>query len=175
MLFKNLLASSTSEPKSEANKISMSSKARPENDVHSTTLPTSSSARDGAVVECRYLPASITPLPPEEGEARGANCTSLNQADKKYKMSQEAPAAATNVTPVSISSETQVLIPEDIIDPRHIDQILSKVMLMKEARMIWIKSMMVETKKMLDLFDSIEITDSRALTGPLQFPKQPQD
>ena len=35
--------------------------------------------------------------------------------------------------------------------------------------------MMVETKKMLDLFDSIEITYSRALTGHLQFPKEPQD
>ena len=89
-------------------------------------------------------------------------------------MSQET--TATNVNPVSISSNTQVLNPEDIIDPSkfhcwfkllsatanvlkykyslrfkagHIDQIPSKAILMKEAKMIWIKSMMKETKKML--------------------------
>ena len=58
--------------------ISVSSTPGPERVIHSTTLPTSSSPGDGAVVECRDSPAeAICPHPP------GGEEVAINNPDKR--------------------------------------------------------------------------------------------
>ena len=122
--------------------VSVSSTPGPEIDVHSTTLPTSSSAGDGAVVECRYSLASTTPLPPEEGEARGRTDVPTKDITKIIDHSKFNSWSKLILVTAQFLKACYILMNSNEPQPDLVE-------LIKEARMLWIQSMMPDTIEMM--------------------------